>query len=116
MNPESDKNTALPQRLFVPAIIMPDEGIVHAPISDAGAMAIPAFDSETAAVNWLKSGGEALIWPSANQRQLPGGQIGILDTTPEKLRSGIPSIGGRKRVVHLNPRNGISPDDRTVDL
>lgn len=108
--------STLPQRLFVPAIIMPDKGIVYAPVSDAGAMAIPAFESQIAAVNWLESGGDALILPIANQGQLPGGQIGIVDTTPDKLRNGIPSIGGRKRVVHLNPCIGISPDDQTVDL
>jgi hypothetical protein len=79
-------------------------------------MAIPAFDSETAAVSWLKSGGDALIWPIATQRQLPAGRIGIVDTTPERLRNEIPFIGGRKRVVHLNPCVGISPDDRTLDL
>lgn len=108
--------TVLPQRLLVPAIVMPDQGIVYAPISNAGAMAIPAFDSENAAVTWLNGGGDALIWPIANQRQLPGGRIGIVETTPEKLRNGIPSVGGRKRVVHLNPRVGLSPDDQTVVL
>ena len=64
--------STLPNRLFVPVIIIPDQGIVYAPVSDAGNMAIPAFDSETAAVNWLENGGDALIWPIANQRQLPG--------------------------------------------
>ncbi|MFZ4455978.1 MAG: hypothetical protein ACOYOT_07130 [Bacteroidales bacterium] len=110
------KISKLPQQLFVPAINIPSTGIVHAPVTDAENMAIPAFDSESKAVNWLESGGDALIWPIDNQRLYPGGRIVILDTTPELLRNGLPSIGGRKRVVHLNPRIGISPDDLTKDL
>lgn len=106
----------LPQRLFVPAIIMPDQGIIYAPISHAEAMAIAAFESQESAVNWLENGGHQMILPVENESKLPGGAVGIVATTPEGLRNGIPSIGGRKRVVHLNPNRGISADDKVAEL
>lgn len=110
------ENSKLPQQLYIPAINMPSRGIVHAPVNDAGNMAIPAFDSESKIVNWLENGGHELIWPIDNQRRYPGSQLVIFETTPEMLRNQFPSIDGCKRVVHLNPRIGISPDDLTINL
>jgi len=105
----------LPQQLFVPAIITPDGGFVYAPIScPDGTQAVPAFDSFDAAANWLGGGGEKQLWPAENRGLVPAGKIGIIDTTPDRLRDGlrkvIPSFSSRRWFVHLNPvLQGLSP-------